>query len=296
MPSAGLLALLDDVASLTHAAAQKTAGIAGDDLALNAKALHGLDPVRELPIVWKVAKGSLLNKTILIPVALILSTAAPWAITPLMVIGGTYLCFEGVEKLLHAWKHRNDAHPETEALAMLDNAALEAQKVRGAIRTDLILSAEIIVVSLGAVSTAPFVTQASALILIGLIMTVGIYGLVGGLVKLDDIGLHLLTHGDWKKTVGKALVHGAPLLLRLISVLGTVAMFTVGGGIVVHAFPSAEHALSEVLHALTTSPALTTLLHMAATGLFGVVLGALYVPVVQTVGNAIRATRRRQAD
>ncbi|MCK6418330.1 MAG: DUF808 domain-containing protein [Alphaproteobacteria bacterium] len=294
MPSAGLLALLDDVATLTHAAAQKTAGIAGDDLALNAKALHGLDPARELPIVWKVARGSLLNKAILIPAALILSTAAPWAIMPLMVLGGSYLCFEGVEKLIHAWQHRTDAHPEAEALAVLDDAALEAQKVRSAIRTDLILSAEIIVVSLGAVAAASFMTKAVTLVLIGLIMTVGIYGLVGGLVKLDDIGLHLLTRGRWKKKLGKALVHGAPLLLRLISVLGTVAMFTVGGGIVVHAFPAAEHALSDALHALTASPLLSTLLHMAATGLFGVALGVVCVPMVHAVSKVLRAMRRQK--
>jgi hypothetical protein len=282
MASAGLLALLDDVAALTKVAAHKTAGIAGDDLALNAKALHGIDPARELPIVWSVARGSLINKAILIPVALGLTFFAPWAIIPLMFVGGAYLCFEGVEKLLHAWWH-SDSH---ENLAQVPSQDAEADKIASAIRTDFILSAEIIIVSLGAIAHASFVQQTLVLIAIGIVMTVVIYGAVGGLVKLDDVGLHWMqTQGvklseRMRRRMGRYIVWGAPVLLGVISILGTLAMFTVGGGIVLHSLPWLEHLFTDMLHVVFPDPSWAqTIAHMLMTGFFGVAVGAIAVPV-----------------
>lgn len=247
--------LLDDIAVLSKVAVQKTAGVLGDDLALNAQQVHGLDASRELPVVWAVAKGSLVNKAILVPAALILNALAPWLVTPLLIFGGVYLCFEGVEKILHKFLHGDDkAHDDAMVAALADEkvdmVAFEKDRIRGAIRTDFVLSAEIIVITLGLVKDSPFLTEMAVLVSISLIMTVGVYGLVGAIVKLDDMGLALAkssgesSFGRWRQWVGRLMVTAAPKLLKLLSVLGTIAMFTVGGGIIVHGI----HPLSEALH------------------------------------------------
>jgi predicted DNA repair protein MutK len=256
MAAGGLLALLDDltvlmddIAAMSKVAAQKTAGITGDDLAVNAQALHGIDPKRELPIIWSVAKGSLKNKCFLIPGALFLNFAAPWAIMPLLMAGGVFLCFEGVEKILHAFEKDS---PEKHALTIAaiqspdDLIAIEKQKIRQAINTDLILSAEIVAISLGTVLDKPFITQAAVLIAIGLGITVVVYGLVGGLIKLDDIGLYLTQKKQRiVQLFGRLLVVGTPKMMKVISVLGTAAIFMVGGGILTHGIPPLHHILPE---------------------------------------------------
>lgn len=296
MPSGGLLLLLDDVAALSSAAAKKTAGIVGDDLALNSKALIGIDPARELPIVWKVTKGSLKNKAILIPGALILSAFAPIVILPLMMLGGAFLCFEGAEKIIHAWQHWNDPHPEKEALETLSSAEMEKQKVSAAIRTDMILSAEIIVVTLGSVAaSATLLTKTLVLVTISLGMTVVVYGTVALLVKLDDMGLHLMekpgqtTAAVSQRRLGYALVQGTPVLLKAISILGTAAMFTVGGGIVLHGMKAIEKMLHDMLHNLAGDGFLNALLNMLASGLFGLALGFLCVPIVNKLLSIIKS-------
>ncbi len=247
--------LLDDIAVLSKVAVQKTAGVLGDDLALNAQQVHGLDASRELPVVWAVAKGSLVNKAILVPAALALNALTPWAVTPLLIFGGIYLCFEGVEKVLHKYLHKAEAKVHDEAIVAalvderVDMVAFEKDRIRGAIRTDFILSAEIIVITLGLVAASPFMTEVAVLISISLIMTVGVYGSVAAIVKLDDIGLSLAKSGGasffsrWKRQLGRLMVNAAPKLLKLLSVLGTIAMFTVGGGIIVHGIKPLGDAL-----------------------------------------------------
>ncbi len=241
-----IAALLDDISVLSKAAVSKTAGVLGDDLALNAQQMHGLDADRELPVVWAVAKGSLVNKAILCPIALAVNFVAPSWITPLLVIGGIYLCFEGVEKIVHKFLHGKEEeehhHQRMNALAdeKVDMVAFEKDRIRGAVRTDFILSAEIIVITLGLVAEEPFWTEVAVLVAISMIMTVGVYGLVGGIVKLDDLGLAMSkvqgdkSFGRTRRRVGGLLVQAAPKLLKLLSVVGTIAMFTVGGGIIVH--------------------------------------------------------------
>jgi len=245
--------LLDDVALLTKVAAQKTAGVLGDDLALNAQQLSGVAAERELPVVWAVGKGSLVNKAILVPLALILSVTLPWSITPLLMLGGAYLCFEGFEKIAHAVLHRND-HPddlEDELMQALvdpavDLVALERDKIKGAIRTDFVLSAEIIAITLGTVQHNDWPTQLAVLAGVAIIMTVGVYGLVAGIVKIDDLGLYLsrlpLKGSRWKQSLGLWLLDMAPWLMKALSVLGTAAMFLVGGGIISHGLPVLHHA------------------------------------------------------
>ena len=245
--------LLDDVALLTKVAAQKTAGVLGDDLALNAQQLSGVAAERELPVVWAVGKGSLVNKAILVPLALILSVTLPWSITPLLMLGGAYLCFEGFEKIAHAVLHRND-HPddlEDELMQALvdpavDLVALERDKIKGAIRTDFVLSAEIIAITLGTVQHNDWPTQLAVLAGVAIIMTVGVYGLVAGIVKIDDLGLYLsrlpLKGSRWKQSLGLWLLDMAPWLMKALSVLGTAAMFLVGGGIILHGLPVLHHA------------------------------------------------------
>ncbi len=257
MATGGLLALLDDltvlmddIAAMSKVAAQKTAGITGDDLAVNAQALTGIDPKRELPIIWSVAKGSLKNKCFLIPGALFLNFAAPWAIMPLLMAGGVFLCFEGVEKVLHAFEKRNPREKHALTIAAIESpddlVAIEKQKIRQAINTDLILSAEIVAIALATVADKPFITQAAVLIAIGIGITVVVYGLVGGLIKLDDIGLYLSQKKQKAAQVfGRLLVVGTPKLMKVISVVGTAAMFMVGGGILTHGIPPLHHALPE---------------------------------------------------
>ncbi len=258
-----LLALIDDIATvldditlLTKVAAQKTAGVLGDDLALNAQQVAGVAAERELPVVWAVCKGSLVNKLILVPTALLLSTLAPWAVTPLLMVGGVYLCFEGFEKLAHKYLGHGAedvAHDKALMQALADPAvdfvALERDKIKGAIRTDFVLSAEIIAITLGTVQTSPWLTQLSVLAAIGLVMTVGVYGLVAGIVKMDDAGLYLSRRpgvgmvARATQAVGRGLFSAAPGLMKLLSVVGTIAMFLVGGGILLHGLPFLHHAV-----------------------------------------------------
>ncbi len=281
MAGASLLTLLDDIASvlddvalLTKVAARKTAGVLGDDLALNAQQVAGVRAERELPVVWGVAKGSLVNKLILIPAALFLSTLAPALIAPLLMIGGLYLCFEGAEKLFHRFFQagEKEERPEPEPGADPDVAALEKLKIKGAIRTDFVLSAEIIVIALGTVpAEASFGVRAGVLGLIGLAMTIGVYGLVAGLVKLDDVGLRLMgpdRSGSCPR-LGALLVGAAPVLMRILAVAGTAAMFLVGGGILVHGLPF----LRPVTGALADLP-LGGLVTALAQALFGLLAGA----------------------
>jgi uncharacterized protein len=248
--------LLDDVAILSKVAAKKTAGVLGDDLALNAEQVSGIQANRELPVVWAVAKGSIVNKAILVPAALAISAFASWAITPLLMVGGAYLCFEGVEKLAHRYLHKPEEdqqhHVElVKAVAdeQVDMVAFEKEKIKGAIRTDFILSAEIIVISLGTVADASFATQVGVLTTIALLITVGVYGLVGGIVKLDDLGLALIgKRGAVANAVGRGLLVFAPKLMKFLSIAGTAAMFLVGGGILVHGIGVLHHWIQEHAH------------------------------------------------
>ena len=245
--------LLDDVAVMTKVATKKTAGVLGDDLALNAQQVAGVKADRELPVVWAVAKGSLMNKAILVPAALAISALMPWGVLPLMMLGGAFLCFEGVEKLAHKFLHSAEedaAHHQQLVDAVnsdaIDMVQFERNKIRGAIRTDFILSAEIIVITLGTLTGKPFATQLTVLIGISLIITIGVYGLVGGIVKLDDAGLWLLKRGREGKSavagaLGRAILVFAPWFMKFLSLAGTVAMFLVGGGILTHGIPALHH-------------------------------------------------------
>jgi uncharacterized protein len=276
--------LLDDVAILTKVAAKKTAGVLGDDLALNSQQVAGVTADRELPVVWAVAKGSALNKAILVPAALAISALIPWAIIPLLMLGGAFLCFEGFEKiahkLLHSKKEEVEHHRELVAAVanpQVDMVAFEREKVKGAIRTDFILSGEIIVITLGTVAGQDFGRQVAVLVGISVLMTIGVYGLVAGIVKLDDAGLYLSRKGNAAaQALGRGLVRGAPYLMKFLSVAGTAAMFTVGGSILVHGVPPVHHAI-QAAAAAVGSPALAQVLLEA---LLGVVAGALIVAIV----------------
>ena len=277
--------VLDDVSILTKVAAKKTAGVLGDDLALNAQQVAGVKADRELPVVWAVCKGSFVNKAILVPAALLIGSFLPWAITPLLMIGGAFLCFEGVEKLAHKFLHKDDHADEAASPAQgmadpaVDVAAAEKAKVKGAIRTDFILSAEIIVITLGTVAGQPFGTQLSVLVGISLLMTVGVYGLVAGIVKLDDAGLYLSRRaGAASQALGRGILAFAPWLMRALSVAGTAAMFLVGGGILVHGVPALGHAVEAWAAANGT---LGTVGGMLANAGVGIVVGALVLAVVE---------------
>ena len=276
-----IASVLDDVATMTKVAATKTAGVVGDDLALTAKQVTGVRPDRELAVVWTVARGSLVNKAILVPVALVISWLAPWAIPPLLVLGGGFLCFEGAEKILHAIRHRpghggHEAMPDSSVTA-------ETAKIRGAIRTDFILSAEIIVITLGVVAGQPLATRVGVLVAIALLMTVGVYGLVAAIVKLDDVGLWLAGfRSRLARGIGRGIVATAPWLMRGLGIAGTVAMFLVGGGIVVHQLPAIHHAIEGLLAAVpglasSNWPALHTVAARLAEAVFGVALGLIVV-------------------
>ncbi len=271
-----IASVLDDVATLTKVATKKTAGVLGDDLALNAEQVAGVRADRELPVVWAVAKGSARNKAILIPAALLLSSLLPAVITPLLLLGGLFLCFEGAEKLLHRFvAHGEDGHDAALRAALLDPeadlAAIEAERIRGAVRTDFILSAEIVVIVLGSVREAPLLTQTLVLCGIGVLMTLGVYGLVAAIVRLDDAGVALQqVRGRATQAAGAALLWVAPQLMRALSVLGTAAMFLVGGGIVVHALPPLHH----------WSEAWDGLALMAIQGGVGLLAGAVVVALV----------------
>jgi len=281
--------VLDDVSILTKAAAKKTAGVLGDDLALNAQQVSGVKADRELPVVWAVAKGSLVNKAILVPAALLIAHFLPWLVTPLLMVGGAFLCFEGVEKLAHRFLHKEEAQQEDAALKAalvkgdVDLREVERDKVKGAIRTDFILSAEIIVISLGVVSSAPFTTQLSVLVGIALVMTVGVYGLVAGIVKLDDLGLYLSQRAGSSATqaIGRGILHAAPWLMKALSVAGTAAMFLVGGGILVHGVPALAHAIEDALAGWGGLGG--ALGSMLANAVVGIIAGAVVLGVVEGV-------------
>jgi len=286
-----IASILDDVAVMSKVAVKKTAGVLGDDLALNAQQVSGVNPERELPVVWAVGVGSLKNKAILVPSALAISAFADWAITPLLMVGGAFLCYEGCEKLAHKYLHHAEEaeHHEQVVHALsdptVDLLVLEKEKIKGAIRTDFILSAEIIVISLGTVATAPFMQQVVVLSAIGVIMTVGVYGLVAGIVKLDDLGLHLSQTGSAAmRAVGRGLLAAAPKIMKTLTVVGTAAMFMVGGSILVHGVHAAHAVVESAAHAAGTVPvvggllaAITPTVIDAAAGL---VAGALVLLLV----------------
>ncbi len=283
--------VLDDVAVLTKVAAKKTSGVLGDDLALNAQQVSGVSADRELPVVWAVAKGSALNKVILVPAALAISAFIPWAVTPLLMVGGLFLCFEGFEKLAHKFMHSKDEenahHAElTAALTnpAVDLVAFEKDKIKGAVRTDFILSAEIIAITLGTVADKPLLTQFSVLAGIAIIMTIGVYGFVAGIVKLDDLGLYLSRRAGWRVAVGRAILKAAPYLMKGLAIAGTAAMFLVGGGILTHGIPPLHHAIENIaVRAGGVMGAITPTLLDALTG---IVAGALSLVVVTLVQKA----------
>ncbi len=303
--------ILDDIAILSKVAAKKTAGVLGDDLALNAQQVTGVKPDRELPVVWAVAKGSFKNKLILTPSALAISAIVPWAVTPLLMVGGAYLCFEGFEKIAHKALHKaenEEAHRAEHVRALTDPAvdlvALEKDKIKGAIRTDFILSAEIITITLGTVSTEPFGTQVAVLSAIAILMTVGVYGLVAAIVKLDDLGLYFsLKAGDGLarralRGTGRAILKGAPYLMKALSIAGTVAMFLVGGGILTHGIPGANaltHSLSHRASELFGgSSAVDGATLMLLDGVTGIVAGAVVLLGV-TIGKRAWGAVRKKA-
>ncbi|TXY26145.1 DUF808 domain-containing protein [Vibrio mimicus] len=299
MAGASLLTLLDDIATvlddvavMSKMAAKKTAGVLGDDLALNAQQVSGVAAEREIPVVWAVAKGSFRNKLILVPAALIISSIAPWLIMPLLLLGGLFLCFEGAEKILEKWLHpvpKQDAEQRaaammTEGLETESVAEYEKRKIGGAIRTDFILSAEIIVIALGTVQGQSMLTQILVVSLIAIIMTIGVYGLVAGIVKLDDLGFYLQRQSKGqglKASLGGVLVRFAPKLMKGLTVVGTAAMFLVGGGIVVHNVPAVHHALEPILNTVDAWPAVGALMPTLINGVIGVAAGSLLVAVME---------------
>jgi predicted DNA repair protein MutK len=302
LAGASLLALIDDIATvlddvaiLTKVAARKTAGVLGDDLALNAQQVAGVRADRELPVVWAVAKGSMVNKAILVPAALLISAFAPWAVTPLLMAGGLFLCFEGVEKLAHKFLHseEDDKAHAAELLNALsdpsvDLVSFEKDKIKGAVRTDFILSAEIIVIALGIVADAEFMTQVSVLVAIAVMMTIGVYGLVAGIVKLDDLGLHLSQRpgNGVIQSLGRGILTMAPYLMKGLSVAGTAAMFLVGGGILAHGIPGLESWLHHVTDGIGAGFEL--LVSMLFNAGLGIVAGAVVLAAVSLVQRVIK--------
>lgn len=288
--------VLDDVALMSKMAAKKTAGVLGDDLALNAQQVSGVRAEREIPVVWAVAKGSFVNKLILVPSALAISAFVPWLVTPLLMVGGAYLCFEGFEKLAHKFLHsaaEDEAeHAQlTEAVAdpATDLVAYEKDKIKGAIRTDFILSAEIIAITLGTVATASLTQQVIVMSGIAIVMTVGVYGLVAGIVKLDDLGLWLTQKsGQFAKKVGSAILSAAPYMMKTLSVVGTAAMFLVGGGILTHGVPVVHHWIEGVGAA---AGSVGFAVPMLLNGVAGIIAGAVVLAVVSVVGKIWKAVK-----
>jgi uncharacterized protein len=277
--------MLDDVAVMTKVAAKKTAGVLGDDLALNAQQVQGIRAERELPVVWAVAKGSFINKAILVPAAMLISLYADWAITPLLMIGGAYLCFEGVEKLAHKFLHGKEEmekHHAEQLTALInpqvDMVAFEKDKIKGAIRTDFILSAEIIVIALGSFNNSSQTMKFLALVLVAIVMTVGVYGLVAAIVKLDDVGFWLEKKSSAiAKRVGLVLISAAPKLMKFLSVVGTAAMFLVGGGIICHGVPAMAHGFESWTSGWGVFAKVAVVI---LEGLAGVAVGAIVLAVV----------------
>ncbi len=280
--------VLDDVAAMTKVAAKKTAAVLGDDLALNAEQVSGVKANRELPVVWAVAKGSALNKTILVPAAVAISAIMPWLITPLLMMGGTFLCFEGAEKIAHKFLHPKEAEENKQQLKQalvtpdVDMREFERDKIKGAIRTDFILSAEIIVISLGTVAGKGLAVQFGVLSAIAIIITIGVYGLVAGIVKLDDAGLALTKMGSSSvQSLGRGILRAAPILMRLLSIFGTAAMFLVGGGIVAHGIPALHHLEEQLLHGLAGIP--HVLASMLFVGVVGIIVGIIVILIVELI-------------
>jgi len=302
MAGSSLLALIDDIASvlddvavLSKVAAKKTAGVLGDDLALNAEQVSGIRAERELPVIWAVTKGSLLNKLILVPAALLISTVAPWAVIVLLMLGGAYLCYEGFEKIAHSFEKRflhkdsNQEHQEKLHDALIqpgvDLVAFEKDKIKGAIRTDFVLSAEIIVIILGTLQGEPFSTQLTVLSLLAFGFTLAVYGFVAAIVKIDDAGLYLIktattsTFGKIKQSIGNGLLAFAPFLMKTLSFVGTIAMFMVGGGILLHGIPGAEESVHHFAEGFDIS-LVTALLPMFAGAFVGLISGGLLVALM----------------
>ena len=275
-----IAAVLDDVAVMSKVAAKKTAGVLGDDLALNAQQVTGVRAEREIPVVWGVAKGSFINKLILVPLALLISVIAPWLINPLLMIGGLFLCYEGVEKVIHSLK-KNKIHSEEEQTELKietveDLATFEKEKIKGAIRTDFILSAEIIVISLGTVATATLLTKISVLSIIAIAMTIGVYGLVAIIVKIDDLGLYCVQKkSSIQQILGRGLLAFAPKLMKTLSVVGTIAMFLVGGGIISHVLPFVHHWNENLLNLLINTPMMEQVMNIVAPTIFNLIFGFL---------------------
>ena len=288
--------VLDDVALMTKMAAKKTAGVLGDDLALNAQQVSGVRAEREIPVVWAVAKGSFVNKLILVPSALAISAFVPWLVTPLLMVGGAYLCFEGFEKLAHKFLHSEEEdeaeHTQlTEAVAdpATDLVAYEKDKIKGAIRTDFILSAEIIAITLGTVADASLTQQVVVMSGIAIVMTVGVYGLVAGIVKLDDLGLWLTQKpGQMAKKIGGGILSAAPYMMKTLSVVGTAAMFLVGGGILTHGVPVLHHWIEGVGAAAGSAGFAVPML---LNGVAGIIAGAVVLAVVSVVGKLWKALK-----
>ena len=291
-----IAAVLDDVAVMSKMAAKKTAGVLGDDLALNAQQVSGVRSDRELPVVWAVAKGSFINKLILVPLALAISFFAPWLITPLLMIGGLFLCYEGVEKVIHSVQHKKAkteqaAQQELEQIET-DLETFEKDKIKGAVRTDFILSAEIVVISLGTVAAATFSTKVMVLSVIAILMTVGVYGFVAMIVKIDDLGLYLTQQASsFKQTIGRGLLAFAPKLMKTLTIVGTVAMFLVGGGIITHAVSSLHHLTEEAVDHIELIPTVGNIIGAVTPTLINLIIGivaGLLVVLVLGLINKIR--------
>lgn len=304
MAGASLLALLDDIATvlddvavMSKVAARKTAGVLGDDLALNAQQVSGVRAEREIPVVWAVAKGSFRNKLILVPAALLISAFAPWLITPMLLVGGLFLCYEGFEKVVEKMFHSPQLK-ESELLDGLDKAddvvEFEKQKIKGAIRTDFVLSAEIIVIALGTVQEVPIVTQVLVISLIAVLMTIGVYGLVAGIVKLDDLGLYLVKNSyvaSFKHAIGNALINAAPYLMKFLAVVGTIAMFLVGGGIVVHSIPNSHALVHLLVERVDMIPGGPLMLPALVNAVIGLLSGALVLAGISFFGRVKAMTK-----
>ncbi|WIG96782.1 DUF808 domain-containing protein [Myxococcus sp. SDU36] len=300
-----IASLLDDVAAMTKVATRKTAGVLGDDLALNAQQVSGVSPDRELPVVWAVAKGSLVNKAILVPAALAISVLAPWAITPLLMLGGAFLCFEGFEKVAHKFLHGKEEQAaqrqeRVKAVAdpSVDLVAMEKDKIKGAIRTDFILSAEIVVISLGTLTAASFGMKVAVLSGIAILITVGVYGLVAGIVKLDDAGLYLMKKdGGFNQSLGRGILTTAPYLMKGLGIVGTAAMFMVGGGILTHGIAPLHHFIEHASAAAAAVPGvgglLGALLPSLMNAVAGIIAGGLIVLLVTGATRAFQSVRAR---
>jgi predicted DNA repair protein MutK len=307
MAASSLLALIDDIATvlddvaiLTKVATKKTAGVLGDDLALNAQQVAGVKAEREIPVVWAVAKGSFVNKAILVPAALAISAFAPWLVTPLLMVGGAFLCYEGFEKLAHKLLHRGQAQAQKAQVMQalvdpnVDLVAFERDKIKGAVRTDFVLSAEIIAITLGTVAGKAFGTQVAVLVGIALMMTVGVYGLVAGIVKLDDAGLWLSRRsGALARGFGRAILRAAPWLMKALSIAGTAAMFLVGGGILTHGIPALHHAIEGSAQGLGAFA--RALVPTLGDALVGIVAGAAVLAVVSLVQRVVKLANRAPA-